>query len=64
MSSSGALPSNLGELRYSSLLGRALKYSVHLDSCSASVVRVFPFMSLTGVVVCRGDFLDSCFVML
>ena len=51
MSSFGALPSNRGRLRGSSLLRMVLKYSVHLDSCSPSEVRVFPFISLTDVVV-------------
>ena len=58
MSSSGALPSDRGGLRGSSLLRRVLKYSVHLSSCWG-----FPFISLT-VVVCRCDLPDSCFMML
>ena len=40
MSSSGVLLLNRGGLGGSSLLRRVLKYSVHLDSCSSSVVRV------------------------
>ena len=60
MSSSGALPWNRWESWGSSLLRRVLKYAVNLDSCSFSVVGVFPFASLTGVVICSCDLPDIC----